>query len=395
MHKYNILRSVAFVFVALFGICFAVTNTNELNTNILSKHQNELSAWEIFGESSCISHGPASSLGDRFSPSQQLYIIYSAVNYGRRATVQRYTESNGWEYVGSSKGFSDGATSYNRFGFNANTGELFVGYADVSHGNYASVMKYTGTSWEYVGARGFSNGAISDLSMGISPVDQSIYMFFPDTQRGGRASMMRYDGESWGYVGDRAFTPSATSVSMWFNPSTKEPYVVYIDVNNANKVSVMKYNGESWEYVGPKDFSPSASNARITFNPVTSDVYVAYGNLANSNKVEVMKFNGTSWELVGEKGISSGSIADLSFSFNPVNKEPYLAYPQQNGTDGGNRITVKRFNGSSWVVVGSPAFTSINATEVSMTWNSQTGQPYVIYPNNFGCATIMYNTNPE
>jgi hypothetical protein len=76
--------------------------------------------------------------------------------------------------------------------------------------------------------------------------------------------------------------------------------------------------------------------------------YVAYRDANNLYKLTVMRFNGTSWEVVGTPGFSDGQSYYMSLTLDSGDI-PYVAY-----TDAANswRLTVQKFNGSSWEVVG-------------------------------------------
>ncbi|XOF34768.1 MAG: hypothetical protein ACL93V_05630 [Candidatus Electrothrix sp. YB6] len=48
---------------------------------------------------------------------------------------------------------------------------------------------------------------------------------------------------------------------------------------------------------------------------------MAYMDTANGNRISVMRFDGTSWIQVGAHGFSAGKIRDISLA---VDKSPYL-----------------------------------------------------------------------
>jgi len=65
-----------------------------------------------------------------------------------------------------------------------------------------------------------------------------------------------------------------------------------------------------------------------------------------------MKYNGNSWVVVGSAGFSAGSASEPSIAFDS-NDVLHIAYVD--GDDFGKAIVMK-FNGSSWVNVGSSGF---------------------------------------
>lgn len=145
-----------------------------------------------------------------------------------------------------------------------------------------------------------------------------------------------------------------------------------------------------WVDVGAAGFSAGdAQYTSLAFNPSTNQPYVAYQSLADGvGKATVMKFDGTSWVNVGTAGFSAGVSDYTSLAFNPSTNEPYVAY-----LDGANgrKATVMMFDGTSWVDVGAAGFSAGIAEYTSLAFNPSTNQPYVAYMDimNDGKATVM------
>jgi len=166
------------------------------------------------------------------------------------------------------------------------------------------------------------------------------------------------------------------------------PYCSLNEPTMANKITVKKYNGTNWETVGAPGFTPgSGGMMEIEFDS-NNVPYLAYGDGANGNKLTVYKFNGTAWELVGAAGFSQGSIDNISLDFNSSNV-PYVGFSDYSLSANG-KIVVRRFNGTSWPVVGiaglSPDYPrscclKINAADV----------PYIAFQNSTDIAVKQYN----
>jgi hypothetical protein len=98
---------------------------------------------------------------------------------------------------------------------------------------------------------GFSASSAIDTSLDLDG-SNTPYVAYRDNGNGGRASVMRYNGSSWEYVGTAGFSPGRVYSTSLKLDSSNMPYVAfkdYADDINGIKVTVMKYNGASREYV--------------------------------------------------------------------------------------------------------------------------------------------------
>ncbi len=132
-------------------------------------------------------------------------------------------------------------------------------------------------------------------------------------------------------------------------------------------LSVFSFAGiAQWTQIGPTVATLSQHSTIVVDG---STPYVAYSDVLSSNKLNVKEYNGTNWVLVGSANISSGaaSIPTLAFDNSGTLHVAYI--------DGGTNINVKEFNGSNWVSVGSANFAS--GTSLSMAFEGNT--PYVAF----------------
>ncbi|MFZ4619541.1 MAG: InlB B-repeat-containing protein [Bacteroidota bacterium] len=132
-----------------------------------------------------------------------------------------------------------------------------------------------------------------------------------------------------------------------------------------------------WTTVGSAAFSAGAAEVQsLTFIGTTP--YVAYTDFANGQKVTVKKFNGSSWETVGSAGFSDGEAKYTALSSN--GSTPYVIYYDVANSG----ATVKRFNGTDWETVSSMSFS--DGVNFSTTFAFIGSTPYVLYED--GGATV-------
>ena len=171
----------------------------------------------------------------------------------------------------------------------------------------------------------------------------------------------------------------------------KQYYVAFQNITDTvgNKLPDTTYSFttkiESWTILAPNTLTNISASQSLALAP-DGIPYVAFQDHSNGIKLTVMKFNGTSWVNVGSPGFSSAEIFYPSLKIDRSGV-PYVAYQ-----DAGNqyKTTVMKFNGTSWVSVGSPGFSAGNATYQSLAIGSD-GTPYVAYRDNgnSGKANVM------
>ena len=315
------------------------------------------------------------------------YVVYSDHGNGDKATVMKYNGSS-WVVVGSA-GFSAGWVEYTTIAIDG-SGVPYVAYEDGGNGSKATVMKYNGSSWVAVGSAGLSVSQALSTSIAIN--GGVPYLVFEDWVSSGKATVMKYNGTGWVDVGVAGFTAgTATNTSIVIN-SSGVPYVAYQDQSTSilGQASVMKFDGTNWVTVGTAGFSPETAGFISMAISSSGTPYVAYvsDTMGFYGPPVVMKFNGTSWVNVGSPLPSSDQSLYTSIAIDPAGT-PYVAY-----VDGahGQKVTVRKFDGSNWVAVGPVGFSVSNTDYTSMAMDAG-GIPYVAYEDFSttipGQATVM------
>jgi len=114
--------------------------------------------------------------------------------------------------------------------------------------------------------------------------------------------------------------------------------------------------------------------------------YVAYKDHLNQSRLTVMKFNGTAWEIVGTAGFAAVDLnSTLVISRDGV---PYVAYQDLANDD---KATVMKFDGQDWVTVGQAGFSAAQAYYTSLAVSSD-GVPFVAFQDwstDDRTATVM------
>jgi len=251
------------------------------------------------------------------------------------------TSNAQWTSVGSDNFSSPGLSDNIKLTFGGDTPYVaFKDYRGVTE--KASVMKYNGTSWVYVGSAGFSTGNIENISIAVD--GETPYVAFKDNLNGGKVTVMKFDGTNWSVIGSAGFSPETIyDVSIVLDGST--PYVEIMDDNYY--LTVYKFDGGSWITVGAQQFGRLANTSFAVHNSVP---YVT-SNYNSENTV--LMFNDNAWVPVGSTGISSSfnTLRHMSIAFD--GDSPVILY---NDADNSNKATVKKFDGTNWVTVGNEGF---------------------------------------
>ena len=137
-------------------------------------------------------------------------------------------------------------------------------------------------------------------------------------------------------------------------------------------LNAIKANAQTWVDVGIPDFSAEAHYTNIAID-TSGTPYVVYQDAANSYKATVKKYNGSSWVTVGSPGFSAGQ-ANYTTIVVDRSGTPYVAY-QDNSNH--SKATVVKYNGTAWVSVGAPgADTTARYTSIAI---DSSGTLYMAY----------------
>lgn len=220
------------------------------------------------------------------------------------------------------------------------------------------------------------------------------YVVINDMSLSYKATVVKYDGTNWNAVGNAGFSDGSAVYPSIAKTSKDSLYVVYRDGGsgaNIYSATCKKFDGTSWVTVGANKFSAgTASYTRIEIG--NNDVpFVAFSDFSGSGimalggKVTVMRFDGTSWVPVGTRGFSAGAVSSLDFKIDGTGGL-WVAY-----TDNANSgaPTVKKWDGSTWVTVGTGGYTG-TTRDVTIDFDKQ-NTPYIAFRDvpNSSRVTVM------
>ena len=241
------------------------------------------------------------------------------------------------------------------------------------------------SQWNYVGNRAFSD-SVSGYNR-IAIYKSTPYVAFRDQSVENKCTAMFYDGTEWQILGQKGFSQGRVDY-VDFKFIDNIPYVVYRDFGLGDSCSVMKYDGVNWVSVG----GAFGGNSNFQHNiEGTSDtaIYVAFRDetVVSSNGITVMKYDGNSWQIVGYPNLSEGGaiLPDLVIH----NNELYVVYVEKLFND---KLTLKKFDGSNWVTIGTPQFTPAGAGQPNMCFkNDEPHINFVDFSLSNRISTMKFN----
>ncbi|MBV9987310.1 MAG: gliding motility-associated C-terminal domain-containing protein [Chitinophagaceae bacterium] len=265
--------------------------------------------------------------------------------------------------------FSAGTVALTQVAIDTISNAAYMAYLDFISGKVA-VMKYDGINWSQVGPAGFSAGSGYYIAIAVDK-NGTPYVSYTDDANGSKLTVMKFNGSSWVSVGSPGITPGPATVTSIALDNAGIPYVAFIEASN--RVSVMRFTGGSWSYVGASGFYAGVESS-ITIDPVNT-LYLVCKDL-NTGNITVLKYNGSNWTAV-TGGTVLNTVADPSRQSIATDAAgtPYVIFTDNTA---GSRITVAKYNGSTWVPVGNANFTAANSYAGNIALDAS-GTPYIVY----------------
>ncbi|BBI36616.1 hemoblobin-interacting domain-containing protein [Cohnella abietis] len=162
-------------------------------------------------------------------------------------------------------------------------------------------------------------------------------------------------------------------------------------LNRPIAVDVLENDLGSWEYVGERGISTGFSPGGISMSMLNGTPYLAYIDYQIGNRIFVKKYNGSSWVSIDGGGLSTGMAGGLSSTVSGGNL--YVSYFEYSDF----QLHIKKYDGNSWssIDVGNSVQTQLDGTGTfSLAIHNNT--PYIAYSDkaNGNKLTVkVYNKN--
>lgn len=374
--------------------------------------------WSVLGNTGFTS-ATTLDLSFTFDTNNNPFVIYKTDNGFKYVSVYTFNNSN-WTNVGNQY-ISDRQGDYSNISID-NTNNIFIAYKDVENGNVGVVKKFINNTWTLIGDKPFTKETSSIHS--VIDSNNIIYVlheeFFEKT-----LTVKKYQQGQWSQVGNSlgGVEGSACDIAIdnndniyvvhfntgfnnglkvkkfdivtnsWVNlPSTDLPTAninvssATIDINsdnepiivwkeNTSSIIMKKFNGTTWITMGSSTLTGNIFNPvlKIDKNIVPNIIYLGYRNYIN--RAVVSRYNNSAWSSVGGSSISTGVARDLNIDV--FNNILYASFIDANDN---SKISVKKFNGTSWENIGDLSFTASSDNPFIKIKNNK---PYIIYQNGF------------
>lgn len=231
----------------------------------------------------------------------------------------------------------------------------------------------------FCGLPGFTGANSNNQSLAIDK-NGFPYLAYNDGSVSSITAVAKFNGTNWEFVGSPGFTTNAYSHNSLAIDNNGKLYLASINLATL-KATVFTFNGSNWVETIVSDGDADYTSLAIDANGIP---FIAYQDKANGSKLTVKKFNGTNWVAVGSVGVSSGAVAYVDLEFSNTN-EPHVVFQDKANSNG---TSVMKYAGSSWQLVGNADLSNNGFGYLG------TEQQSITFDKNNTCfvASIVYST---
>ena len=343
--------------------------------------------WQPVGSGSASGGGISNNSGASqtvalaVGPDNTLYAAWSDTSSGNNEIYLRHWDGAAWRELGGSAsggGISDNSgSSFSPSIAVAPDGRPWVAWHDRTPGApEIYVRRWSGTTWETVGANSASGGGISNNSGGSAFVDlqidangQAFATWTDDSSGNNEVYLRQWNGSAWVALGGSA---SGGGVSNTATRSGRPalalsdglPIVAWAETGIVGEIYLRRFNGSAWIPLG----NHSASDGGVSNTPgqsqyatiaytVAGQPYVAwYDDTPGQLEIYAATLDGNQWVAAGNGAASGGGVSNTAGeSTEPklaaASDNPFLVWQETTAAD--NEVYIRRLVGANWVEVGS------------------------------------------
>jgi hypothetical protein len=241
------------------------------------------------------------------------YVAYNATKYGAGGVilgtfveVVKYADGV-WSKVGDYTP-EQGNDGGNNMSLYVEQGVPYAGYR--SRGLGGEVIRFDGNNWHLLGGKNFTASESVVIRWSSLQVYNGVPYLGYSMDSG--ASLSKFNGERWEYVGSKGFYQPGVWITKLALNEQGTPYMLFGDEKHGGKTVVMKYTGRGesgWERVGNLFFS--AGHAEYTSFAVSGGkIYAAFTDRGNDDKTTVMMFDEFAAAPAAPTGIKAVAAGD-------------------------------------------------------------------------------------
>ncbi len=214
------------------------------------------------------------------------YVLFEDADSFGRATVM-YFDNSSWVTLGQAEFSADAISGH--IDMVVEAGEVFVSYSDQAENDKMSVMKFDGTTWNYIGVQGFTPTNASHTRLALR--NGNLFACYLKPGSGITSYVMRFDGTLWQEIGSflGASLPDVATYET-------VPYITYLNTSD-DRIYVEKFDfGVGLDESKGDQFKlyPNPSYNKVT---IRSEVLIDSYELFDSNGSILIKGTGNTIDL--------------------------------------------------------------------------------------------------
>jgi hypothetical protein len=264
-------------------------------------------------------------------------------------------------------------SSYPLANFTVNQqGNLFVIARD-SLTHLQAVYTFNGILWQQIG------GVLPNFNNTVQLINSPLNTLYICGRTGVTTTVLEYNGTGWI---DLNFTPSVPPGGHTLQSITADDAGnIFVMLRLTGTVKNMfKYDGVAWSLVS---VDSNYTYRSIYWNEHDGYIYQCGNDVSLSQQVTVKKWTGLQWEVLGTPGFTPFVGKHSTISFGPLGY-PILSCYEQVVAEDSSRVHVFSFDGTDWAEAGiagdiNPLFSSFPRMQ-----NDTSGNIYLGYSNYGG-----------